>query len=460
MRHPHAHGARQRFGDAGRDDAGAARCSASPPPAATSSTTRTSSITTRRTTSATSAPRRRRSCTRSTTACRSRASPTCRRTSTSIPSRRCGRHPRHVHAASTRPPQPIGDLHVVMHPGRRRSSVHDPRRDTAKQRRPGRTATRSITLDAAARARRDDADVVHGRRFATAASSTAAATTRSSTNGTFFNNFAISRTSATSPNVELQDRNKRRKYGLAAGRAHGRRSTIRRRAWTTSITARRRLDQSRHDRQHRRPTRSRSRPAICRRSGPRTAAATSTTRPPRRSSDFWSYLSARYAGEARHAGTASPSRSTTTPQHPYNVDRMIDGVKKSLDYFTANFSPYQHKQVRILEFPRYAQLRAVVPEHHPVLRVDRLHRRPARQGRHRLRLLRHRARSRAPVVGAPGHRRQRAGRDDARRDDGAVLGADGDGEGVRPRQDAPLPRVRARSLSARPRQRARRRRCR
>lgn len=38
--------------------------------------------------------------------------------------------------------------------------------------------------------------------------------------------------------------------------------------------------------------------------------------------------------------------------HEYNVDRMISGVKKSLDYYTENFSPYQHKQVRIIEFPR------------------------------------------------------------------------------------------------------------
>ena len=38
--------------------------------------------------------------------------------------------------------------------------------------------------------------------------------------------------------------------------------------------------------------------------------------------------------------------------HEYNVKRMIDGVKKSLQYYTANFSPYQHKQVRIIEFPR------------------------------------------------------------------------------------------------------------
>lgn len=38
--------------------------------------------------------------------------------------------------------------------------------------------------------------------------------------------------------------------------------------------------------------------------------------------------------------------------HEYNLDRMVKGVKKSLDYYTNNFSPYQHKQVRIIEFPR------------------------------------------------------------------------------------------------------------
>ncbi len=39
--------------------------------------------------------------------------------------------------------------------------------------------------------------------------------------------------------------------------------------------------------------------------------------------------------------------------HRYNVDRMIDAVKKSLDYLTSEFAPYQHRQVRIVEFPRY-----------------------------------------------------------------------------------------------------------
>jgi hypothetical protein len=39
-------------------------------------------------------------------------------------------------------------------------------------------------------------------------------------------------------------------------------------------------------------------------------------------------------------------------KHPYNVERMIEATQKSLDYFTTNFSPYQHHQVRIIEFPR------------------------------------------------------------------------------------------------------------
>ena len=38
--------------------------------------------------------------------------------------------------------------------------------------------------------------------------------------------------------------------------------------------------------------------------------------------------------------------------HEYNLDRMISGVKKALAYYTSNFSPYQHKQVRVVEFPK------------------------------------------------------------------------------------------------------------
>jgi hypothetical protein len=40
-------------------------------------------------------------------------------------------------------------------------------------------------------------------------------------------------------------------------------------------------------------------------------------------------------------------------RHPYNVERMIEATKKSFDYYTRNFSPYQFRQLRILEFPGY-----------------------------------------------------------------------------------------------------------
>ena len=75
---------------------------------------------------------------------------------------------------------------------------------------------------------------------------------------------------------------------------------------------------------------------------------------------FWSYLSARYAVK-RDRWNDVPIEIYYDPKHPYNVQRMVDGVKRSLDYFTANFSPYQHKQVRILEFPRYARFAQSFP---------------------------------------------------------------------------------------------------
>lgn len=76
---------------------------------------------------------------------------------------------------------------------------------------------------------------------------------------------------------------------------------------------------------------------------------------------FWSYLSARYQVKramwkdpSNPSGQAIPIEIYYDAKHPYNVDRMIYSVQKSLDYYTKNFSPYQHKQVRILEFPNYS----------------------------------------------------------------------------------------------------------
>lgn len=39
--------------------------------------------------------------------------------------------------------------------------------------------------------------------------------------------------------------------------------------------------------------------------------------------------------------------------HDYNIDTMIQSVQDSLEYFSSNFSPYQYRQFRILEFPRF-----------------------------------------------------------------------------------------------------------
>ncbi len=40
--------------------------------------------------------------------------------------------------------------------------------------------------------------------------------------------------------------------------------------------------------------------------------------------------------------------------HDYNLDRMMAGMKDGLAYFNTHFGPYQFRQLRILEFPRYA----------------------------------------------------------------------------------------------------------
>ena len=39
--------------------------------------------------------------------------------------------------------------------------------------------------------------------------------------------------------------------------------------------------------------------------------------------------------------------------HAWNVDTMLESTKDSIDYFSREFGPYPHKQMRIIEFPRY-----------------------------------------------------------------------------------------------------------
>lgn len=69
--------------------------------------------------------------------------------------------------------------------------------------------------------------------------------------------------------------------------------------------------------------------------------------------NFYAYLSARWqVKKARYKDI--PIEIYYDAKHPYNVDRMIEAVQKSLAYYEAHFTPYQHRQVRIIEFPGYA----------------------------------------------------------------------------------------------------------
>jgi hypothetical protein len=76
--------------------------------------------------------------------------------------------------------------------------------------------------------------------------------------------------------------------------------------------------------------------------------------------NFFSFLSARYA-VTKDAWNDVAIEVYHHPAHTWNVDRMVQGVKTSLEYFTRNFGPYQHRQVRIVEFPRYARFAQAFP---------------------------------------------------------------------------------------------------
>jgi len=68
--------------------------------------------------------------------------------------------------------------------------------------------------------------------------------------------------------------------------------------------------------------------------------------------NFYAYLSARWQVK-KGMYKDIPIEVYFDPAHPYNVDRMIEAVQKSLAYYEASFTPYQHRQVRIIEFPGY-----------------------------------------------------------------------------------------------------------
>ena len=70
--------------------------------------------------------------------------------------------------------------------------------------------------------------------------------------------------------------------------------------------------------------------------------------------NFYAYVSGRYeVKRAQYKGVNI--EIYYTPQHSFDVDRMVEAAEGGLDYYQANYSPYQFKQFRIMEFPRYRQ---------------------------------------------------------------------------------------------------------
>lgn len=76
--------------------------------------------------------------------------------------------------------------------------------------------------------------------------------------------------------------------------------------------------------------------------------------------NFYSFVSGRY--EVRRDKWNDVSIEVYYDRkHEYNVARMIESTKKGLDYFTNHFGPYQFRQFRIMEFPRYREFAQSFP---------------------------------------------------------------------------------------------------
>ncbi len=72
--------------------------------------------------------------------------------------------------------------------------------------------------------------------------------------------------------------------------------------------------------------------------------------------DFYSFLSGRYQVRREvYQGVNGPINLEVyyDPAHPYDIDDMLASSRAGLAYYEKNFSPFQFKQYRILEYPRY-----------------------------------------------------------------------------------------------------------
>ena len=169
-------------------------------------------------------------------------------------------------------------------------------------------------------------------------------------NGTFLNNFELAPGIGMSKDLLLKERSKRRKYGLPAelrpAKLEDLSATKRSYfggGWTTAdITISTVADQT--------PIAPGKKVSDVTSGGRRTARFVSDAP----ILTFFSIQSARYAEKHRNHNGVDLA-VYYHPAHHWNVDRMLNALAASLDYYQANFGPYQFDQARIIEFPAYAQ---------------------------------------------------------------------------------------------------------
>ncbi|MEM6346395.1 MAG: M1 family aminopeptidase [Bacteroidota bacterium] len=80
--------------------------------------------------------------------------------------------------------------------------------------------------------------------------------------------------------------------------------------------------------------------------------------------NFYSFLSAEYE-VAKRRWHEVDLEVYYDAKHEVNIEMMLDAIQRSLSYYTENFGPYYHKQARIIEFPRYAKFAAAYPSTMP-----------------------------------------------------------------------------------------------
>jgi ABC-type transport system involved in multi-copper enzyme maturation permease subunit len=76
--------------------------------------------------------------------------------------------------------------------------------------------------------------------------------------------------------------------------------------------------------------------------------------------NFYAVLSARYASRVEDWDGVQLA-VYYHPEHEWNVERIIQSLKDSISYFSDTYSPYQYRQMRVLEFPAYASFAQSFP---------------------------------------------------------------------------------------------------